>query len=91
MTQSITTGPITRPNCSPSEQIIVVEADTYNLEVSNTSSVIVIDNSTLTIVDGQVLNNCLTNVNQVITAQLVTLECVVSTEASAGFPKVIAA
>lgn len=71
VTQSITTGPITRPNCSPSEQIIVAEADTYSLEVSNTSSVIVIDNSTLAIDNGQVLNNCLTNVNQVISAQLV--------------------
>jgi hypothetical protein len=62
----------TRPNCSPSEQTIVSSATTYSLEISNSSSVIIVDNSTLTITDGQNSNNCLTNLSQEIFAQLVT-------------------
>ena len=62
----------TRPDCSPSEQTIVTEADTYTLEISNSSPVIIIDNSTLTIINGDTVNNCLTNVSQEIFAQLIT-------------------
>ena len=69
-TQS-TTQTNTRPNCSPSEQIVVNEADTYMLEVSNSSPVIIIDNSTLSITDGSNVDNCLTNLTQEIFAQLI--------------------
>ena len=69
-TQSITQTN-TRPNCSPSEQTVVTEADTYTLEVSNSSPVIIIDNSTLSITDGSNVDNCLTNLSQEIFAQLI--------------------
>ena len=69
-TQSITQTN-TRPNCSPSEQTVVNEADTYTLEVSNSSSVIIIDNSTLSITNGSNVDNCLTNLTQEIFAQLI--------------------
>ena len=69
-TQS-TTQTNTRPNCSPSEQTVVNEADTYTLEVSNSSPVIIIDNSTLSITDGSNVDNCLTNLTQEIFAQLI--------------------
>ena len=69
-TQS-TTQTNTRPNCSPSEQTVVTEADTYTLEVSNSSPVIIIDNSTLSITDGSNVDNCLTNLSQEIFAQLI--------------------
>jgi hypothetical protein len=72
LTQSISNGATTRPNCSPNEQTIISEADTYNLKVSRTSPVIIIDTSTLAIVDGQEANNCLTNLTQLIYAQLIT-------------------
>jgi|688.fasta_scaffold05193_6 hypothetical protein len=62
----------TRPNCSPSEQTIVSSATTYTLEISNSSPVIIVDNSTLSITDGQYSDNCLTNLSQEIFAQLVT-------------------
>lgn len=70
-TQSTTqTG--TRPNCSPSEQTVVSEADTYYLQISNTSPVIITDISTLSITEGENVDNCLTNLTQEIFAQLVT-------------------
>jgi hypothetical protein len=72
LTQSISDGATTRPNCSPNEQTIISEADTYNLKVSRTSPVIILDTSTLSIVDGQEANNCLTNLTQLIYAQLIT-------------------
>ena len=71
VTQSTTTTG-TRPNCSPSEQTVVTEADTYTLQISNTSPVIVISNSTLSITDGENTDNCLTNLTQEIFAQLIT-------------------
>ena len=61
----------TRPFCSPNEQIVVSEIETYNLVVSNTSPVIILDTSTLSIVGGQEANNCVTNLTQQIYAQLV--------------------
>jgi hypothetical protein len=61
----------TRPDCSPSEQTIVTEADTYTLEISNSSPVIITDNSTLSITDGSNVDNCLTNLTQEIFAQLI--------------------
>jgi len=71
LTQTTTqTG--TRPNCSPSEQTVVTEADTYLLQVSNTSPVIIVNNSTLSMTQGENLDNCLTNLTQEISAQLVT-------------------
>ena len=60
----------TRPNCSPSEQLVVSEVDVYDLVVSNTSPVIIIDTSTLSVDNGEVLNNCLTNLTQEIYGQL---------------------
>jgi len=70
-TQSATqTG--TRPNCSPSEQTIVTEADTYGLQISSTSPVVIVNNSTLSITDGANADNCLTNLTQQIFAQLIT-------------------
>jgi hypothetical protein len=62
----------TRPNCSPSEQTIVSDANTYMLEISNSSSVVIVDNSNLSITDGQYTDNCLTNLSQEIFAQLIT-------------------
>ena len=61
----------TRPFCSPNEQTVVSEVETYNLVVSRTSPVIFVTNSTLAIVDGQEANNCLTNLTQEIYSQLV--------------------
>ena len=42
------------------------------LQISNSSPVIIIDNSTLSITDGSNVDNCLTNLTQEIFAQLIT-------------------
>jgi hypothetical protein len=61
----------TRPYCSPNQQIVISETETYNLVMSKTSPVIIVDNSTLAIVEGQEANNCLTNLTQEIYTQLI--------------------
>jgi hypothetical protein len=61
----------TRPFCSPNEQIVVSEIETYSLAVSNSLDVVILDTSTLSIVDGQEANNCVTNLSQQIYAQLI--------------------
>lgn len=61
----------TRPFCSPESQVVVTEADTYNLFMTNTSKVLITDTSILQVTEGQAgkQSNCLTNLEQIIYAQ----------------------
>ena len=60
-----------RPNCSPETFTAVTEADTYQLQISNNSPVLIIDTSVLSITSGQTntQSNCITNLTQEISAQ----------------------
>jgi hypothetical protein len=60
-----------RPNCSPETFTAVTEADTYRLQISNNSPVLITNTSVLEITDGQAgpQSNCLTNLEQEIYAQ----------------------
>jgi len=60
-----------RPNCSPETFTAVTEADTYQLQISNTSPVLITDTSVLSITSGQTntQSNCITNLTQEIFAQ----------------------
>lgn len=60
-----------RPNCSPETFTAVTEADTYQLQISNTSPVLITDTSVLSITNGQTntQSNCITNLSQEIFAQ----------------------
>ena len=60
-----------RPNCNPESQVVVTEADTYNLAMTSTSKVLITDGSILEITEGAAgaQSNCLTNLEQTIYAQ----------------------
>jgi hypothetical protein len=60
-----------RPNCNPESQVVVTEADTYNLSMTSTSKVLITDTSILEITEGEAgaQSNCLTNLEQTIYAQ----------------------
>ena len=60
-----------RPNCNPESQVVVTEADTYNLVMTSTSKVLITDTSILEITEGAAgaQSNCLTNLEQTIYAQ----------------------
>lgn len=60
-----------RPNCNPETFTAVTEADTYQLQISNTSPVLITDTSILTITNGATgsQSNCLTNLTQQIFTQ----------------------
>jgi hypothetical protein len=60
-----------RPNCNPESQVVVTEADTYNLAMTSTSKVLITDTSILEITEGEAgaQSNCLTNLEQTIYAQ----------------------
>jgi hypothetical protein len=60
-----------RPNCSPETFTAVTEADTYQLQISNNSPVLITDTSVLSITNGQTnsQSNCITNLTQEIFAQ----------------------
>jgi hypothetical protein len=60
-----------RPNCNPESQVVVTEADTYNLAMTSTSKVLITDTSILEITEGAAgaQSNCLTNLEQTIYAQ----------------------
>ena len=60
-----------RPNCNPESQVVVTEADTYNLAMTSTSKVLITDTSILEITEGETgaQSNCLTNLEQTIYAQ----------------------
>lgn len=63
-----------RPNCNPESQVVVTEADTYSLSMTNTSKVLITDTSVLVVTNGEVgqQSNCLTNLGQKIYAQFTT-------------------
>jgi hypothetical protein len=60
-----------RPNCSPEIFSAVTEADTYQLQIGQNSPVLIENTSVLSITNGQAgaQSNCLTNLQQQITAQ----------------------
>jgi len=60
-----------RPNCSPESQVVVTEADTYSLSMSRGTKILITDTSILEITNGEAgsQSNCLTNLNQTISAQ----------------------
>ena len=60
-----------RPNCNHESQVVVTEADTYNLAMTSTSKVLITDTSILEITEGAAgaQSNCLTNLEQTIYAQ----------------------
>jgi hypothetical protein len=60
-----------RPDCNPESQLVVNEADTYTLSITNNSKVLITNTSVLQITDGEAgdQSNCLTNLNQTIYTQ----------------------
>ena len=62
----------TRPFCSPEEQVVVNETQTYSLSLTSTGSVGIINTSVLTITDGEIgtQSNCITTLSQTIFSQL---------------------
>jgi hypothetical protein len=69
-----TTTPITqtstRPYCSPEETTTVNETDTYSLQLSSVSPVILTGTTVLIITDGQIsTNSCVTNLTETIYGQ----------------------
>jgi hypothetical protein len=58
-----------RPNCSPENQEVTTETETYSCTLTNTSTITITTQSALAITNGQIAtNSCATNLNQTIFA-----------------------
>jgi hypothetical protein len=67
--QSPVTVTNSRPFCSPETQDVTTETETYSCVLSNTSTVTIITQSLLEIINGQISeNSCVTNLEQTIYA-----------------------